>query len=356
MAQRNRAIQALTTRISELSLEVRHIRMLVYLAMSLAIILCILVILSLTYADSYNPLNLFSTADRSFSYAGNPLSVSMQSVSANYLYADMIENGTVSVSGRSLISVNPVDSVVMVPTVGDRWTTSGPLSIVGESGTASLLVGLPAGVSQSYNNTHLYFSDANISFDNRGKNYNLRLSSGPGSVKSYDNEFVAIDGGIPLYSFLNFVRLSGGNFTVTDGNRSYPFEGDIIYPGTIGLVTPDYMSTFIPVNETQNPVYVDEMVVTGTTGSLVVGGKEYGCYGADNIVITSGNERILQMIRLGQVRAIGKVDSLLFRGQEYASQPIKNFMRDGYFTVVTGALTAILALFGRKFLSEIRKR
>ena len=356
MVQRNRPLQALTTRISELSVEVRHIRMLIYLAMSLTIILSILVILSLTYADSYNPLNLFSTADRGFSYSGNPISVSMHSMSDNYLYADMIENGTISVTGRSLITVNPQGPVIMVPKAGDRWTAAGPLSIEGKSGSASLLVGLPADVSQSYNNTHLYFSDANLSFDNRGKNYNLRLSSGPGSIKSYDNEFIAIDGGVPLYSFLNFVRLSGGNFTVTDGDHSYPFEGDIIYPGTIGLVTPDYMSTFIPVNETENPVFVNEMVVMGTTGSLIIGGKEYGCYGADNIVITSGNESILQMIRLGQFKALGKADSLQFRGEEYASQPIKNFMRDGYFTVATGALTAILALFGRKFLSEIRKR
>lgn len=356
MVPRNRPIQALTASISRLTVEIRHIRMVFYMALSVMILLCILVILSLTYADSYNPVSLFSTSDRLFSYSGSPLSVLMHSSADNYLYADMIDNGTVSVYGRSLITVSPAGPVIMIPESGDRWTAEGPMSITTEAGSASITVGLPAGVSQYYNNTHLYFSEANVSFDNRGQNYNLRFSSGPGSVKSYDNEFIAIDGGAPLYTFSNYVRLSDGDFTLTDANGSYPFRGSILYPGTVSVATPDYMSTFIPVNETENAIAADRMDVLNTGGSLVIGGKEYECHGADNMVMTASNNSILSMIRLGNVQAVGQVDSLKFRNQEYATQPIKNFMRDGYFTMLTGILAAMFALFSRQFIAEFRRR
>ena len=215
---------------------------------------------------------------------------------------------------------------------------------------------MPPGVSQYYNNTHLYFSEANVSYDNRGQNYNLRFSSGPGSVKSYDNEFIAIAGGDSLYTFTNFVRLDDGDFTVTDRNGSYPFRGSLLYPGTIAIETPDYMFTFIPVNETENSLDADEMTIISTGGSLVIGGKEYECHGADNLAMKSSDNTILSMIRLGRVQAVGQVDSLIFRNQEYATQPIKNFLRDGYFTVITGILTALFALFSRQFLTELRRR
>jgi hypothetical protein len=74
------------------------------------------------------------------------------------------------------------------------------------------------------------------------------------------------------------------------------------------------------------------------------------------MALTASNNSILSMIRLGKVQAVGQVDSLNFRGQEYATQPIKNFMRDGYFTMVTGILTALFALFSRQFLAEFRRR
>lgn len=356
MAQRNRPIQALTAGISRLTVEVRHFRMLIYFGLSLLIILSILSILSLTYADSYNPLSLFSTSDRLFSYSGTPLSALMHSGSDNYLYANMIDNGTVYVAGRSAITINPVGSVIMIPESGDRWTMDGPLYISSEGGIASLMVGLDSGASQAYNNTHLYFSEANVSYDNRGENYNLRFSSGPGSVKAYDNEFVAMDGGLPLYSFTNYLRLSAGDFTITDKNGSYQFRGDILYPGTVSIATPDYMSTFIPISETENAITVDELDVMNTAGSLVIGGKEYECHGADNIIMSSDNGAILSMIRLGHVQAVGRVDSLTFRNEEYATQPIKNFLRDGYFTMVTGILTALLALFSRQLLAEFRRK
>ncbi|MGA9139061.1 MAG: hypothetical protein WBZ29_02485 [Methanocella sp.] len=38
------------------------------------------------------------------------------------------------------------------------------------------------------------------------------------------------------------------------------------------------------------------------------------------------------------------------------SQPIKDFMRDGYFTIATGMLTALLALFSRKLIDEVRRK
>lgn len=356
MAPRNRPLQAIAASISELTVEVRHLRMLFYFGLSLLIILCILVILSLTYADSYNPLALFSTSDRLFSFSGSPLSVMMHSKSDNYLYADMIDNGTVYVQGQSAITLNPVSPVLMISESGDRRTVDGPMFITTSAGIASLMVSQPAGVSQSYNNTHLYFSEANVSYDNRGQNYNLRFSSGPGTVKSYDNEFIAIGGGLPLYTFMNYLRLSDGNFTVTDLNGTYEFRGDILYPGTISLATPDYLSTFLPISETENPISVDELDVMNTAGSLVIGGKEYQCHGADNMIMTSDNDAILSMIRMGKVQAVGRVDSLTFRNEEYATQPIKNFMRDGYFTMVTGILTALFALFSRQFLAEFRRR
>jgi len=356
MARRQPSLDALLSRVSELSVEVKHIRMVVYLMMLIMIFLLILVILSLTYADSYNPMSLFFTSDRTFSFSGNPLSATIHTKSDNYLYADMIENGSVFVSGRAMIRLKPDGPIVMIPDQGDRWTIAGPVTVDTDGGSAGISVGLPVGSQSYYNNSHFYFSDANVSFDHRGPNYNLILSSAPGTVKSYDNLFIAVDGGSSVYSFLNYITLKTGNFTVRDANGSHVFKGSIIYPGTVEAATPDEMYTYLPINETDNSIVGDSLVIRNTEGSLVVGGKEYECHGADNIVATSENDTILAMISTGRLQSTLPVDSLHFRGQEYAVQPIKNFFRDGYFTVITGALTAMIALFARQLLEEFRHR
>jgi hypothetical protein len=358
MAQSQRPVQVLAARISELAEQVRLVRMASYLFMIFLIILAIFVILSLVYADSYDPTRLFSSSDRTFSFAGKPLSVMLVSETDNYLWSDMIDNGSVFVSGRSLINVRPDGPVTLVSEDGTSRTVDGPLAITTSQGDASITVSfLDPAHTEYYNNTHLYFNQSRILFDHRGANYNMILMSEPGSFKSYDNQFIAIDGGVPIYSFLNYVRLSGGRFLVNESGKVYPFEGSLYYPGTIEVMTPDTMSTFIPTNETENLIAASRIVLINTDGSLVIGGKEYECHGADNLNISSaGPAGSAGMIKMGKFQALGHVNSLVFRGQEYAAQPIKNFFRDGYFTIATGGLTALLALLFRQFLADFRRR
>jgi hypothetical protein len=113
------------------------------------------------------------------------------------------------------------------------------------------------------------------------------MSAGPGDIKSYDDEMIAVDGGRPLYAFYHFIRLSGGNFTVEGPDGTFPFEGNIAYTGTVRAYTPDTMWTYLPVNETENLLAAKEIKVANTDGSLVIGGKEYWCRGADNMDIVA---------------------------------------------------------------------
>ncbi len=350
-------VSGLASKISGLTREVKLLRLSMYVLMIFLIILSILVILALTYADSYDPLMLFSASERIFSFSGNPISAMVVSNASNYLWCDMIDNGSVFLYGRSLIVATAAGPIVLTPATGESRTVRGPLTIIGDAGEADITTALAVNGQPQYNNTHLYFSAANVLFEHRGPNYNVILSAGPGDIKAYDDEMIAVDGGRPLYLFDQYLRLSGGNFTIEGPEGTFPFEGTIAYAGTVQAYTPDTMWTYLPVNETENLFAAKEIKVANTDGSLVIGGKEYWCRGADNmdIVGTTDNSTAF-MIKLGMAQAVGKVSSLTFRGQEYASQPIKNFMRDGYFTLATGMLTALLALFSRKLVEEYRRK
>lgn len=329
--------------------------MLTYLTLSILIILCILVIISLIYAGSYNPYNLFSKDNQVFSFSGDPLSASVTSYNESYLYADMIDNGSVFAYGGSIIHVYPDSPITLVSDTGEKSTLSGPITIQTLNGTAGATVSFLKGDASYYNNTHIYFNNATLLFDHRGSNYNLVMSSNPGSYTSYDDEFNAADG-TPLYSFDHYIHLKDGDFVISQAGRSFPFRGSLTFTGAMDMATMDSMWTYLPINETENMMPVKEVYIMNTDGSLVIGGKEYQCFGADNMYITADGDTIYSIIRRGHFMSMGQVSSLRFRGDEYAAQPIKNFLRDGYFTIATGILTALFALFSRQFLSEIKRK
>lgn len=357
MDQKLQPLETLKTQLSDPRTQIKLFRAGMYLFLALFVITVILVILSLTYADSVNPLNLFSMENRLASYVGHPLWLNLQTRGDSYLYADMIDTSSVMVEGRSVINIWPAGPIILNSTTGENQTITGHVTIVSGNGSDYIATIIPAEeMPEYYNNTHLYFGQSNLSFNHRGSNYNMILSTEPGSYAFYDNRFIPYDGAEPAYEFFHSLRLTDGNYMINQSGVLYPFEGTIMFTGTIDIFTPDSMYTYIPVNETQNLLSAEEITILNTDGSLVIGGKEYECHGADNLLIKSYDSEISAMLTQGKFYTMGRVDSVRFRDQEYASQPIKNFMRDGYFTIATGALTAILALFARQFITEVRRR
>ncbi len=334
---------------------IRQVQLAFYALLLIIIVLLVLVFLSLNYADSYDPTKFFLTQNMQFSYAGSPLFMTVFSDDDGYLWCDATGNATISIAGRSIIGISPLGNVTLVAADGSRRDVAGPMTVTTEDAEYVLTVsGLD---TAAYNNTHLYFSKANISFEKSGDGFNLLLSSGPGSYKSYDDSFIAVPGGEPLYAFQHFLRVRQGSFRITDSNGTYDFSGDILYAGTISIVAADDMMAYMPVKNTLNLLQADEMTVANTDGSLVIGGKEYECHGADNMYITSDRPSLLSIVKDGRINIIGSAGSMKFRGQEYVREPIKVFLREGSsITMVMSTLAAAFALVCRKLLSWILKR
>lgn len=329
-----------------------------YIVVSLTIVASIVVLLSLLYAGSLNPADLFKHKEN-FNFAGSPDSISYYSYSSD-MDIDIIDdpddedNGIVLV-GEWKISLMPTEGILLLSDSGDRRIIDKNITITTQGNSTCGWVIKVNRTTIGVRDNIMHFTDTQVNIDKTKDSSSYSFIAMPEETAEFE---FCCDKNPKMYSISNIKQTNcpSREVRIEEQNNSYTFSGNIDFIGLIRITgTAGSQSINCPVKRISD-YPTDFISFNNGQGDFYIGGRDQKYTKASNVDISSPESSIRFNIEKENVEIYGSAESILANEKELVVMPVMVMLNEKYFLVIIGALFSILLLFLHRMLTLTKKK
>lgn len=322
-----------------------------YITMASILAILLLIVLSILYADSLNPMDFFYTGKKNFIISGSPVNVVVNSSVYREFSSQPNHDASLSVSGRSVVMPKTEDRFMITYGNGTTVCATGIHKIV-SSPDAFFMVRTGQAHEKNDYSLYVYLGSNNSSaWMHEGTDiYSFTFWGSPGS-RNYYNTSVSSQ-----YTRLtNQLSVTRGS-VYTDKGQAIGPGGKIIFNGTIDV--PECNEMMAKMDATTIGIMPGTSVsLYNCPGRLLISKKDFKTSSADIITIKSINDpgHPINIFLYDGVFTIGdRASSINFRYNELLRQPVKLFFNDGYINFFLSFLAGMLTLTAKRLVGSLR--
>jgi hypothetical protein len=342
----------------DLTHDQRSLKIIFYTTVDFSIIALMVLIMTVSYAGSNIPWDLFNTENIYYSYAGSPTSVSVFT-DDQYIGINGIGNSiaNLTINGGSRIYLYPVNAI------NQSWP-NGSLDQIGGKYIIQTYPGDVTNIKISINKEYDYDYTMHLKFMKPPSSSPVNENSCCFKVIKKGSQYkVSSDFSSPTRTLIGIKNNSMNNFPirVKIDNKTTAGTGNALksrilnYTGQIFVSTNDHIKIEMPMSEVSrfNTSSLKKVILQNTEGTLDVRQAEYKCSAADYINITPAHDTNFKLLN-DQINVWGLAKTLEFRNRSF-HRPVSVAIKEGNLAIISGVLMSLFTFYLTRLYSQFKK-